>query len=46
MEDLNRTIIKYPNTNDNDFQKKIATIFKQYRIKEKKTIHERYLFSN
>jgi len=36
MEDLNRTIIKYPNTNDNDFQKKIATIFKQYRIKEKK----------
>jgi superfamily II DNA or RNA helicase len=36
MEDLNRTIIKYPNTNDNDFQKKIATIFKQYRIREKK----------
>ena len=36
MEDLNRTIIKYPNTNDNDFQKKIASIFKQYRIKEKK----------
>lgn len=33
---LNRTIIKYPNTNDNDFAKKIGNIFKQYRIKPKK----------
>jgi len=33
---LNRTIIKYPNTNDNDFAKKIANIYKQYRIKPKK----------
>ena len=34
--ELNRTIIKYPNTNDNDFAKKIGNIFKQYRIKPKK----------
>ena len=33
---LNRTIIKYPNTNDNDFAKKIGNIYKQYRIKPKK----------
>jgi superfamily II DNA or RNA helicase len=34
--ELNRTIIKYPNTNDNDFAKKIGNIYKQYRIKPKK----------
>ena len=34
--ELNRTILKYPDINDNDFSKKIGNLFKQYRIKPKK----------